>query len=95
MVASKSVPSLICLVGCISPLFGGEIQSALDDVPRITLTMTGIHGDPINVGLIGTKEELIAAMLAAKWQPADPITFKSSVKLVKSVCCIALTKRPP
>ena len=47
--------------------------------------MTGIHGDPVNVGLIGTKEELIAAMLAAKWQPADPITFKSSVKLVKSV----------
>jgi hypothetical protein len=37
------------------------------------------------VGLIGTKDELIAAMVAAKWQPADPITFKSSAKLVKSV----------
>ena len=47
--------------------------------------MTGIHGDPINVGLIGTKDELVAAMLAAKWQPADPITFKSSAKLVRSV----------
>ena len=85
MAASKLVPSLICLVGLIFPVFGGEIQFALDDAPRVTLTTTGIHGDPINVGLIGTKDELIAAMVAAKWQPADPITFKSSAKLVKSV----------
>jgi hypothetical protein len=85
MAALKFVPSLICLVGFISPVFGGENQSALDDAPKVTLTTTGIHGDPINVGLIGTKDELIAAMLAAKWQPADPITFKSSAKLVKSV----------
>ena len=85
MTASKLVALLICLVQFLSPMFGGEIQSALDDAPKATLTTTGIHGDPINVGLIGTKDELIAAMLAAKWQPADPITFKSSAKLVKSV----------
>jgi hypothetical protein len=85
MAASKLASSLICVIGFISSAFGGEIQSALDTAPRITLTTTGIHGDPINVGLIGTKDELIAAMLAAKWQPADPITFKSSAKLVKSV----------
>ena len=35
--------------------------------------------------MIGTKEELVTAMLVAKWQPADPITFKSSAKLVRSV----------
>jgi len=86
MDASKLAPSLICIIGFISPMFGGEIErSALDDAPRITLTTMGIHGDPINVGLIGTKDELIAAMVAAKWQPADPITFKSSAKLIESV----------
>jgi len=85
MAKSKLVSSMICLIAFISPVFSGEIQSALDDVPRVTLTTTGTHGDPINVGLIGTKDELIAAMVAAKWQPADPITFKSSAKLVKSV----------
>jgi hypothetical protein len=70
----------------VPAVLGGEIQpSALDDAPRVTRTMTGMHGDPINLGLIGTKDELVAAMLAAKWQPADPITFKSSVKLVQSV----------
>jgi hypothetical protein len=85
MVALKLAPALICLIGFIPPAFGGELQSALDDAPRITRTTTGMHGDPVNVGLIGTKDELIAAMVAAKWQPADPITFKTSAKLVKSV----------
>jgi len=86
MAASKLVLSFVLTFAFISLVFGGEIdQSALDDVPRITLTTTGLHGDPINVALVGTKDELIAAMVAAKWQPADPITFKSSVKLVKSV----------
>ena len=74
-VSSSSVSS--------SPFLAARFTSALDDAPRVTRTTTGIHGDPINVGLIGTKDELIAAMLAAKWQPADPITFKSSVKLVQ------------
>jgi hypothetical protein len=86
MAALKSAPSLIIFLALIAPAFGGDaLHSALDDAPKVTLTMTGIHGDPINVGLVGTKEELIAAMVAAKWQPADSITFKSSVKLVKSV----------
>ena len=46
MATSKLVPSMICLIGFISPVFGGEIESALDDAPRVTLTTTGIHGDP-------------------------------------------------
>ena len=86
MAASKLAPSLIFVLGFILPAsWRRDSDSALDDAPRVTRTTTGIHGDPINVGLIGTKDELIAAMVAAKWQPADPITFKSSVKLVKSV----------
>jgi hypothetical protein len=84
MHAMKLAP-LVCLVFA-SRLLAGEINlSDLDDAPRISSTKLGIHGDPVNVALVGTKEELIAAMVAAKWQPADPITFKSSVKLVKSV----------
>ena len=87
MTTWKLASSLICLIeGFTLSVHGGEIQHpALDDAPRITRTMTGIHGDPICVGLIGTKEELIASMLAAKWQPADAITFKSSVKLGRSI----------
>jgi hypothetical protein len=76
----------LTFVAYASASFGGEIErSALVDAPRITTTSTGLHGDPINVSIVGTKDELIAAMIAANWQPADPITFKSSAKLVKSV----------
>jgi hypothetical protein len=86
MAASKLVPPLAWALLFAHSTCGGEIEhSALDDAPRITLTKSGIHGDPVNVALVGTKEQLIAAMVAAKWQPADPITFKSSTKLVKSV----------
>ena len=86
MAALKLTLPLIFVLGLICPVFGGEIQHpALDNAPRVTRTTTGMHADPINVALIGTKEELIAAMLAAKWQPADPITFKSSAKLVYTV----------
>ncbi len=84
MTALKWIP-LMCLV-FVWPLSAGEIdRCSLDDAPRVTVTKLGIKGDPINVALVGTKEELIAAMVAAKWEPADPITFKSSARLVKSV----------
>jgi hypothetical protein len=54
---------------------------ALDDAPRITHTANGIHGDPLNVALVATEEELQKVMLAARWLPADPITLKSSLKI--------------
>ena len=38
---------------------------ALDGLPKVTRNADGIPGDPINVGLVGTKAELIGAMLAA------------------------------
>jgi hypothetical protein len=53
----------------------------LEDVPGITHTGSGIHGDPINVALIGTESELGRAMLAANWDPADPLTLRSCLKI--------------
>jgi hypothetical protein len=58
-----------------------ERHPALDDVPGLTHTADGIPGDPINVALIGTREELIKAMLAARWHPADGLTFHSCVAI--------------
>lgn len=54
---------------------------ALTDVPRVTRTANGIPGDPLNVALIGTEEEIEQIMLVAKWLPADPITLKSSLRI--------------
>jgi hypothetical protein len=57
---------------------------ALDDVPGITQTGSGIPGDPLNVALIGTKAELVKIMLAAKWYPADPLSLKSSLEIAEA-----------
>ena len=54
---------------------------SLEDIPGITYTANDIPGDPINVALIGTREQLIQIMLAAEWDPADPITLESSLKI--------------
>ncbi|HEV8058753.1 MAG TPA: LssY C-terminal domain-containing protein [Gemmataceae bacterium] len=54
---------------------------ALDHVPGITSTATGIPGDPINVALVGSKSDIVKIMLAAKWYPADPLSLRSSLKI--------------
>lgn len=63
---------------------------ALDDVPRITHTGSGIPGDPLNVALIGTETELKKIMLAARWYPADPLTLKSCLRIAAGT----VLKRP-
>src|ERR1039458_3125725 len=54
-------------------------------VTMLTRTAQGIQGDPINFGLVGTKDDVICAMHAAAWYPADPITFRSSLEIIGSV----------
>lgn len=51
----------------------------LPDVARVTHTSDQHPGDPINIALEGSEQDLARALLAAGWYPADPVTFKSSV----------------
>ena len=62
-----------------------EHQKGLASLTMITRTGDDIPGDPINVGAVGSKEDVLCAMNAGKWYPADPITLRSSVKIVGSV----------
>ena len=62
-----------------------EHQPALDGLEMVTRTVDGLAGDPLNVGIVGSKEELVAAMAAAGWAPADPVTLRTSVEIVGSV----------
>jgi hypothetical protein len=62
-----------------------EHQRGLADLVMVTHTRQGIPGDPINVGLVGAKEDVLCAMHAAAWYPADPITLRSSLKIIGSV----------
>ena len=54
---------------------------ALDDVPGLTETGSGIPGDPVNVALAGTEQQVRAIFAAAKWNPADPLSLKSDVEI--------------
>ena len=71
----------------VLPLFWRhyEHQHALEGLPMVTRTSTGIPGDPINVGLVGARDDVLCAMNAAGWYPADPITLRSSIAIVGSV----------
>jgi hypothetical protein len=62
-----------------------EHQRGLARLPMVTRTAQDIPGDPINVGLIGDKLDVLCAMQAAGWYPADPVTARSSIEIAGSV----------
>jgi len=53
-------------------------------VPSFTLTGDGMPGDPVNVVLIGTRDQLRAAFTAAGWTEADPLNLKSAWHMVRA-----------
>ena len=50
----------------------------------VTHTANGIPGDPLNAALIGAHAEVIRALLAAGWYPADPLTLKSCLEIAEA-----------
>jgi hypothetical protein len=56
---------------------------ALAWAPCICHTKDGIPGDPLNVALIASEDELAKAMLAGEWDAADPITLKTSLRIAR------------
>jgi LssY C-terminus len=62
-----------------------EHEPGLASLPMVTRTGSGIPGDALNVGLVGSKEDILRAMHPAGWFPADVITLRSSIEIVGSV----------
>jgi hypothetical protein len=62
-----------------------EHHPTLENAPKTSLTAQGIPGDPLNIGLIGVEDGLVHAMLDAGWEPADPVTLRSSLRIARSV----------
>ena len=58
-----------------------EDKITFDGVPTLTHTSDGHPGDPVNLALIGTESDVVHALHAAKWEPADPLSFDTSVKI--------------
>jgi hypothetical protein len=59
-------------------------RDVLTELPRVTHTGAGLSGDPLNVALVGSEDDVVTAMLRAEWHPADPITLRSSLRIAAS-----------
>lgn len=90
-VALMVVAALLVLYGALAyivlPLAWThhEHQKGLATLPMVTVTSQGIPGDALNVGLVGARDDVLCAMHAAGWYPADPITLRTSIEIVGSV----------
>jgi hypothetical protein len=68
-----------------APEFWWFRDDGLETISMRTTTTDGIPGDPLNIGLAGSHEDLISAFAAAGWRPADAITLKTSIEIGVSV----------
>jgi LssY C-terminus len=55
---------------------------ALDSTPTCSSTAAGIVGDPLNVAFVGSEAQLHRSLLEAGWSPADPVTLRTSLRIV-------------
>ena len=61
-------------------------------IPLYSTTPDGLACDPVNIGVIATRQELIDIMKAAGWHAADPRTLKN---LIRFATAIALRRPYP
>jgi hypothetical protein len=82
LVAAYGIAAYLAAPAIWDMVTRGSISKRPD---MLTRTTDGIAGDAINVGLVGSKADVINAFVAAGWHPADPITLKSSIEIGLSV----------
>jgi hypothetical protein len=68
-----------------APEFWWVHDGGIEHLTMRTTTTDGIPGDPLNVGLVGPREDVLKAFAAAGWRPADAITLKTSIEIGISV----------
>ena len=62
-----------------------EHEPALEGLSMRTKTAQNIPGDPLNIGLIGDKDEVSAAFQRIGWVSADALGVKSDLEIAGSV----------
>jgi hypothetical protein len=93
LVAGGALAAYLVVAYVVMPLARTEYarrHPGLEDVPGVTRTGDGTDGDPLNVAVVGTKGQLMRAMVAARWYPADPLTLRSCLEIAEAT----VLKRP-
>jgi LssY C-terminus len=53
-------------------------------VPSFTITADGLPGDPVNLALIGTRQQLRSAFATLGWAEADRLGLRSSWRMIRA-----------
>jgi uncharacterized membrane protein (DUF2068 family) len=61
------------------------LSTAVRTAPFRTTNARGTPSDPVNVVVVGTRDQLFASLRRAGWTEADPITDRSAMKIAESV----------
>ncbi len=77
------LPALVRLFRLLRPV---------DHLPLYCVTPDGFASDPLNIGIVGTRRELILAMEGAGWRQADRHNLKN---LIRMIICIAFEQPYP
>lgn len=56
-----------------------------DHLPKISETLTAAPAEPINIIVVGSKENLDKAFTGSGWYILDPISLKTSLKIITAV----------
>ena len=84
--AALLLPSYALLAYVLLPASWHSYQSRVTRRdPAVSYTAEAIPADPLNVTLVGSRAQVIAAMRAARWLPADRITLRSGWRDAGSV----------
>ncbi len=86
LVAYVFIPAFIRLFRAIIPA---------NHLPLYCVTPDGFASDPLNIGIIGTRRELITAMEAAGWYVADRHSIKNVVRMVASSALSRVYRHAP
>lgn len=65
-------------------------SSVSPEIPLTTKKASGIHGDPVNIALVGTWDEVVNAMTAAGWYPSDRLAVRTAAREVE---CVLMHRR--
>lgn len=61
-----------------------RILKPADHLPMYCVTPDGFASDPLNIGIVGTRRELIQAMQKSGWHLADPKSLRSGIRQILS-----------
>ncbi len=91
---SHRVPLLLALACTYGAMAYGVIPLAFrayrllfpsNHIPLHTVTPDGFACDPVNLALMASRANIIKAFKAAGWEMADPVTLRTSLRMVQSI----------